>query len=196
MLYGLNEAIIAKAQEALKKLKTLGIIASIIMIILGIVTVINPGKGNVIGVWLMVIGVLIYGIMEIVIYCKLPKEIRNGASLAMGIIWVVLCVFLIIGAIAAPTMDKIAALGAFDYFIAVMIAFSMFFSAISEFCSCKNAEALGRSKGGMIASGILGILCGIIILTYPIGSVITLIWFYGLFLLIGGISLFCRCMSY
>ena len=187
--------ILTRVSEAFKKLKAFGIVVAILMIILGGVSCCSPILGQRIVLWMMVIGLFIYGINEIVTYCASPKGYRNGFSLASGIIWVVLCIILFTSAISADSISKLVAIGQFDYFLAIMISFSCIFSAINDFCICGKAEELGRSKGGMIVSGILGILAGLIIMSYPVGSIITLEIFYSIFLFAGGIVLLCRCLS-
>lgn len=186
----------AETRLPLKKLKTFGIVISIAMIILGVISSFSPLLGQSIVIWMMVGGLFIYGIEEIVNYCAAPKCLKNGFSLASGIIWVVLCVILFVSALGADTVSKLFALGAFDYFIAVIISFSCIFNAVNDFCVCGKAEEMGRSKGGMIAAGILELLAGFAILSYPIGSVITLEIFYAIFLTAGGIALLCRCLAY
>ena len=191
----MENTILEKAQEVFKKLKAFGIIVAILMIILGAVCLFNPFGGQKIVIWLMVGVLLIYGIDEIITYCASPKEFRNGFSLASGIIWVVLCIILFVSAVNADAISSFIAIAQFDYFLAIMISFSCIFNAVNDFCVCGKAEELGRSKGGLIASGILGLLAGFAIMSFPVGSVITLEIFYAIFLISGGITLLCRCLS-
>lgn len=191
-----SNTLLARAREAAKKLKTFGIIIAIIMILLGAVACFAPILGQQIVLWSMVAGLFISGIEEIINFCASPKGLRNGFALATGIIWVILCIMLFISAINADALSSLFTIVAFDYFLAIMLAFSCIFNAISDFCLCGRAEELGRTKGGLIASGVLGILAGIVIMSFPVGSIITLEIFYAAFLLIGGIALLCRCLSY
>ena len=176
-------------------MKVLGIIVAVFMIVFGGIACFAPIIGQAIVIWMMIGGLFIYGVDEIITYCASPKEFRNGFSLASGIIWVVLCIILFVSAVNADAISSFIAIAQFDYFLAIMISFSCIFSAINDFCICGKAEELGRSKGGMIVSGILGILAGLIIMSYPVGSIITLEIFYSIFLFAGGIVLLCRCLS-
>ena len=179
-----------------KRVKTFGIISAIIMIILGGIAIFSPLLGQSILIWSMVIGLFISGVEEIVNFFSTPKGSRNGFSLAIGIIWVVLFILLFISAVSADAISNLYALGAFDYFLAIMVAFSCIFEAINQFCLCGVVSKAGFGKGGLIASGILRLIAGIIILSFPIGSIITLEIFYAVFLVIGGISLLCTCLSF
>ena len=106
--------ILTRVSEAFKKLKAFGIVVAILMIILGGVSCCSPILGQRIVLWMMVIGLFIYGINEIVTYCASPKGYRNGFSLASGIIWVVLCIILFTSAISADSISKLVAIGQFD----------------------------------------------------------------------------------
>ena len=192
----LGETMLEKAKETYTRMKGFGIVISILMILLGIGMFFVPVGATAVAMWLMVAGLLLHGIMEIVTYCKLPKGARDGWKLAGGIIWAVIAVLLIIGGLSAPTAAKLVAWGNFELLIAFMVGFTSIFNGIKVLCSYSEVKAMGGSTLGCILSGILGIIVGIIVLSYPIGSVITLTVFYGLFLLIGGISLLCRALSF
>ena len=190
-----NNTILSKARASLKKMKVLGIIVAVFMIVFGGIACFAPIIGQAIVIWMMIGGLFIYGVDEIITYCASPKEFRNGFSLASGIIWVVLCIILFVSAVNADAISSFIAIAQFDYFLAIMISFSCIFNAVNDFCVCGKAEELGRSKGGLIASGILGLLAGFAIMSFPVGSVITLEIFYAIFLISGGITLLCRCLS-
>ena len=191
----INEALTERTKETFKSLRSLGIIMSVLMIIMGAVLFIIPTLAAAIAVWSMVLGILFYGILDIVVYFKLPKESRDGNDLGMGIIWIVIGLFLTYGCLFASDAAQLVAWGTFEYTIAFMVSFSCIFSGIKAFTFCSTAKSMGQSTAGFIFGGILNIIAGIIILTYPIGSAITLTVFYGLFLLICGISLLCRVLS-
>jgi len=192
----INQAIAEKAKEAYKKMKTLGIVVSILMILMGIAMFCVPARATAFMMVMMVVGLFLYGVVEIVVYCKMPKELREGSMLGAGILWCLIGLLLIIGGCSAPVEAKLAAWGTFEYIIAFMVGFSMFFSGFRSFSACSAVKAMGKSTAGPIIAGILYIIAGIVVLTYPIGSVITLTVFYGIYLLVGGVALLCRVLSH
>lgn len=178
--------------SALKKIKFLGIIAGIIMIVLGIIMFFNPISGASIFIWLMVAGLLVYGIINIIMYCKMPVGIRDGSNLGLGVLWVIIAILLIICGIGSSVEAGWAFLATFQTFIAIMVGFTCLFNAINAFCTCGEVEAMGISPVGNIISGILLIIAGILILTAPFSAAIAMWVLFGLFGVIGGISLICR----
>lgn len=179
--------------EIKEKLMKFGKIAAIIMIVLGVLAFFAPVFSERMLIWMMVIGLFVYGIEELMTYFKTPKKSRQGVMLASGILWVVFFFMCLSYAINTDATEKLIALGSFNAFIAVLIAVSCIFNGVSRISMSGKAEELGLSKGGLLASGILDLLTGLIVMTYPVGSVITLEMVYGIFLVVGGISLFCRC---
>ena len=171
----------------------IGKVASITMIILGLLAFLAPTFSERLLIWIMVIGLFVYGVEELLIYFKSPKNLRQGAMLASGILWVVFFFMCLSYAINTDATEKLIALGSFNVIIAVLISVSCIFNGVNRISLSGKAEELGLSKGRLMASGILDLLTGIIVMTYPIGSVITLEMVYGIFLVVGGISLYCRC---
>jgi len=77
----------------------------------------------------------------------------------------------------------------------IMMGVTAIFDGVADFCNLKAAAAMGRSKGLMILAGILDIICGMIIIAHPIMSTIAIVWFYGIFITILGITFLIRCLS-
>lgn len=191
-----NEEMLGKAKEVLKKMKVFGIIVAIIMILLGACIFFVPESAAVIILWMMVAGMLILGISEIIFFCSMPKGARNGWNLASGIIWVVLAVMLMLCDLNADVAEKLVLYGSIEMMLGFMVGFSILFNGISMLCAVREVRAIGGSGALCIVGGILSILAALTILSYPIGAFITVTIFYGLFLLVGGISLLCRVLSF
>ena len=191
-----NEEMLGKAKEVLKKMKVFGIIVAIIMILLGACIFFVPESAAVIIMWMMVAGMLILGISEIIFFCSMPKGARNGWNLASGIIWVVLSVMLMLCDLNAGMAEKLVLYGSIEMMLGFMVGFSILFNGISMLCDVREVRAIGGSGALCIVGGILSILAALTILSYPIGAFITITIFYGLFLLVGGISLLCRVLSF
>ena len=187
--------VIKEAEGTIKRAKIVGIITAILMIILGLITFIAPIEGETIFIWMMIIGLLIFGVQEIIVFFRSPKGNRSGLALVCGILFVILAVMTIIRAVNATAIEAIIALGTFNYVLAVVVGVSLIFDGVNAFILSGRAEELGHSKGGMIVVGILDIICALIIMSFPIGSIITLHIFFGIFLFVGGISLLVKCFS-
>jgi len=191
-----NENFLARVKEVYNRMKTFGIVLSVLMILLGIAMFYIPQSGAVIAMWFMTVGLLVRSSFDIVVYFKTPNELRDGWDLASGIIWTVIAILLIIGGLSASAAQKLVVWGTFELAIGFMVGFTALFNGIKTLCFTKEVKEMGGSTWKCILSGILGIFVGLIVLTYPIGSVITLTVFYGLFLLIGGIALLCKVLSF
>lgn len=193
----MNEEMAQKLKEAYKNIKGLAICIAILMILLGLTMFFLPVTAIAIAIWMMVAGLILRGIVDIVIYCKTPAQIRDGWFLATGIIWVVLGCVLVYFGINGSELDKLVAMGSFTMVLAIMISFTCIFEGIKCFCTVSEAKKMGGGNAAAlrVISGVLGVLVGIIILSYPIGSFLTLTVFYGLFLTIGGIALLIRTLS-
>jgi len=191
-----NETMLERFKETYKRIKGFGIVLSILMILLGFSMFFVPASAAVIAMWLMTVGLLLRGISDIVTYFNAPKEMRDGWNLASGIIWVIIAISLIAGGLSASLAQKLVVWGNFEMLIGFMVGFTALFNGIKTICSVKEVKAMGGSSAICVVSGILGIIVGLIVLSYPIGSVITLTVFYGLFLIIGGISLLCKALAF
>jgi len=190
-----NDTMFARAKDLYKKVKGVGIAVAILMIIMGIVMFLLPATATTIAMWLMVSCLLIDGIGNIIIFFGMPKGTRSGWSLAVGIIWIIIAITLISGGLNASFAEALVIWGTFEMLIGFMVGFTSIFDGIETLCLSGKVGEMGGSKAGCIIAGILELLVGIIVLTYPIGAVITLTVFYGLFIAIFGVSMLCRILS-
>ncbi len=186
-----NNGIQEKAYAALKKTKGLGIAISIIIAILGILLFVKPIATTSVFIWIMVIGLLIMGIQKIVDYCRMPKGARDGFLLAGGILLVIITLILI----GRGLNYEYAVTAGIEVCIAFMIAFTCIFTGIGRICGSGMVKASGGSQGLSIFSGILDIICGIIILGAPLLGLLTITVIFGIYLLITGIALLIRFIS-
>ena len=125
------------------------------------------------------IGIIIYGVYQIVKYAKTPADAKNSWSLANGII------FIILGVIAA-TSGVIARAEMFA-FILGFLALMSGISQISAFGAFKKSGQAGM--GGLVVSGIINIIIAIFFILSPFAATWAFQWIFGIYLLIGGIAL-------
>ena len=177
-----------KISESFKKMKALGIIASIIMVLLGACTVISPfGTGM---VWLIIafIAIFINGIANIVEFCKMPKGAKNGGTLALGILWIVIAALFLFGrADIIPITEEVLL-----FVLGFMFGFNCIFSGIMEIASMN----MYANSGLAVLSGILYILIGLLVITAPFVAGVTLLWLVGILTIVAGVSLFVKCLSF
>lgn len=190
-MYMNNGTLIEEGMQILKKMKAAGIVISIIMFLLGICMFIEPISTSIVMIWLMVFGLLLIGIGKIVSFCRMPKGGRDGFLLATGILLIIASILLICRGLNfgfAVTANIMA-------FVAIMIGFICVFSGIGRICMSGVVAECGGSKGLTIVSGILEIICGMLVLCAPITGLFALTVAFGLFLGIMGVAMFIRFVS-
>lgn len=172
--------------EKVKKVKTLGIVISIFLILVGIFMFSRPFKSDVIMICLMVVGLLMHGIGMVFEYFSTEKESRSGWTLAAGILWIVSSVVLLNSLFFTVASLTLCA--------GISMGVSAIMNGINYIANSGKAKELGRSKAGMIAGGILAFVCGIIILGSPVISTIAITYFYGILIFIIGVTLLINCL--
>jgi uncharacterized membrane protein HdeD (DUF308 family) len=163
-----------------------GIIAAVLMIVLGVVMIFCPVGSLRAILWLLVIGFLVAGIFRIVTYNRMPYLLRQGFSLATGVIDVILSLMLIV----AMVSDPVATGDVFIWFIGFMFGFYALFAGINTIAGSGFVKQLGGSSGWLVASGILEIIAGVMLLFVPEVGTLFFMYLLGFTLIVCGISLF------
>ena len=151
------------------------LVLGIISIVAGGIFLIWPGKTIVVvavffGVWLIVTGIiqLVQGF---------NNELDTGSrvlAVIVGIISIFLGILCFRGGIANGV-----------YILSLFIGFSFLFRGIWQLITGIQAKGMS-GRGLIIFAGILGIIAGIIVLTVPLGSLVTLALIAGIWLIILG----------
>lgn len=173
--------------DLIKKHRVSVLVLSIIGILLGILCVISPFAFGAILVWVIIglIGVLgIASVVKFIVPGKGNK--REGASLALGIIFIlVVTALILIGVLGKEVIFEGTTYTAMEALTVRMLGFfSIFFgifSLISNLfllCSINRVEDSG--KGFVVAKAILGIVIGVLMVVFPF-------FMFGLNILIAGI---------
>lgn len=160
-------------------MKTLGVIAGILMSILGILLFIKPIATTTVLVWLSFAGLFINAIVEIVKFFKAPKGQKDGLNLGLGILWIFISIIMFIYACGNP----FAATVNIEAILAIMIGFGCIFSGIINICTCNKHKSMPLA----IIGGILQIIVGILVLGQPMIGLFTLAVVFGLYLFVMGI---------
>ena len=171
--------------------KTAGIVIAICMVVLGILIFAAPlimGLGI---AYLVTIGFIAYGIFEIVAYVRTPADYRNGWTIANGIIFTLLGIMILAEALGGQ-YGKINMISTFSF----IIGFFALFGGITQISSYGAFKKAGEPGAGWIlASGIINLVLGILIICAPIAGWFTMEWIFAIYLIVGGVALFAEACS-
>ena len=170
--------------------KTSGIIISICMVVLGVLLFIKPVYSAIGLAYIVTIGFIVYGVYEIIAYFRTPADYRNGWTIANGIIFALLGVLILIDSFGIT--GKVAMIETFAF----IIGFFALFGGITQISSYGVFKKSGEpGSGWILASGIINLILGILIIIAPFAGVLTININFGIYLVIGGIALFAEACS-
>lgn len=166
-----------------------GIVASIVLAVLGLLTFFTPISVGVGMAYLLTAGLMVYGISQTVAFFLAPKEARSGWSLVNGIMLLLFSGFTLWSGLSGVygTLQMIASLS----YVAGFLTIAAGISQISTFFALQRASG----SGWIMASGILNLLLSLVILANPVVSWFTLTSVWGIYLTVSGIALFAESLS-
>lgn len=168
-----------------------GIVASIVLAVLGLLTFFTPISVGVGMAYLLTAGLMVYGISQTVAFFRAPKEARSGWSLVNGIMLLLFSGFTLWSGLSGVygTLQMIASLS----YVAGFLTIAAGISQISTFFALQRTGVDGA--GWVMASGILNLLLSMVILANPVVSWFTLTSVWGIYLTVSGIALFAESLS-
>lgn len=163
-----------------------GIVASIVLAVLGLLTFFTPISVGVGMAYLLTAGLMVYGISQTVAFFRAPKEARSGWSLVNGIMLLLFSGFTLWSGLSGVygTLQMIASLS----YVAGFLTIAAGISQISTFFALQRASG----SGWIMASGILNLLLSLVILANPVASWFTLTSVWGIYLTVSGHRPVCR----
>ena len=166
-----------------------GIVASIVLAVLGLLTFFTPISVGVGMAYLLTAGLMVYGISQTVAFFRAPKEARSGWTLVNGIMLLLFSGFTLWSGLSGVygTLQMIASLS----YVAGFLTIAAGISQISTFFALQRASG----SGWIMASGILNLLLSLVILANPVASWFTLTSVWGIYLTVSGIALFAESLS-
>lgn len=166
-----------------------GIVASIVLAVLGLLTFFTPISVGVGMAYLLTAGLMVYGISQTVAFFRAPKEARSGWLLVNGIMLLLFSGFTLWSGLSGVygTLQMIASLS----YVAGFLTIAAGISQISTFFALQRASG----SGWIMASGILNLLLSLVILANPVASWFTLTSVWGIYLTVSGIALFAESLS-
>ncbi|MBK5244359.1 MAG: DUF308 domain-containing protein [Eubacteriaceae bacterium] len=163
--------------------KTLGIIVSIVMVLLGIGVFIAPQFFALMMIWIFIVGLVIYGIFLIFAFSK--SDVKNGWNLTTGIMALILGLLLIF----SPNLAKAET-------FAFILGFMTLFTGINQITASLIMKKQGSTgTGWLTASGIINIILAMFFIFSPFIMLYTFSIIAGVYLVFGGIALFAETFS-
>lgn len=164
----------------LRSMRIWGFIASVFMILSGILCIIYPVSTTYFIEVVASVALLAFGIWEVVRYIQRPAFMRSGVSLASGILNIILAILLL----TSPAEEMLSSFG-------FLFGFNLLMLGFEQMTASGRFRAVGISgTGWIVADGIMNILIGIFLLFTPIASILAVSFMLALYLIFGGINLF------
>jgi uncharacterized membrane protein HdeD (DUF308 family) len=173
-----------KVEKAAKRSLTGGIVAAIVMIVLGLCILCNPGASLDALVWLLIVGLMVGGVFRIVSYGEMPYWFRPGYSLVTGIMDVICGIMLAVAAVNSPAVTY----DVFTVMVGFMFAFGLLVAGVNELSSIGVIQRMGGSAGWATFSAIIDILAAILLFMSPVASTAILMYTLAFALIAAGIS--------
>lgn len=165
--------------------KVLGIIIAILMIAFGVVLFGWPIETGSVLAYIAAAILIIYGVYQLIVFARTDPERRHGWVLAIGIIFAVLGILLMI---AGPRIM----LETFVFILAFLALFGGI-SNIVTFVSLKRTDTPRVSW--ILVVGIINIVLGVLMIIMPLGFIEVLEFFIAIFFVVGGAALLIEVLS-
>jgi uncharacterized membrane protein HdeD (DUF308 family) len=154
--------------------KAVAIVAAILMAALGALFLIRPLGTGLALMFMATIGFIIYGITQIYLFARTPKEKRNGWVMANGIIFILFGILVLMDNVVDMTLD-----------FAFLIGFFALFGGMTRIAMCFTSGV--PEKGWLAFNGILYIIIGVFFIAAPLGSWLALDYVLGFYLIAMGV---------
>lgn len=169
-----------KWNRNLRSMRIWGFVASVFMILTGILSFIYPVDATYYIEILASIALLAFGIWEVVRYFQRPVFVRTGVSLASGILNILLAVLLL----TSPASETLSTFGFLFGLDLLMLGFEQLTASF-------RFRAIGIfGTGWLAADGIMNIVIGMFLLLVPFASVFAISTIVAIYLIFGGVNLF------
>ena len=167
-------------QKIVKGNKAVGIIVAIVMIIMGILFFVMPLRTTIVVEIFAAIGVLVFGLFQILAYARIPKEERYAGTLTSGIIFVLVGVIILLSSATGVVVS-----------FAFLLGFLSIFRGFNQTGLSAQLKAAGAPRSGWVfASGIISVILGVFLIVAPFAATFLLGFILGIYLIVGAIALF------
>ncbi len=162
-----------------------GIVAAVLMVALGAVMLFWPVESLAAILWIIAIVFLVVGVYRVVAYIRMPYFLQQSFSLAIGILDIICSIVMLVSMASDPLMTS----SVFAWFIGFMFGFYALFAGVNLLAGSGFVRRLGGSSGWLVASGILELIAGILLLSVPLSGGVFLMYLLALAFIVGGASL-------
>lgn len=174
-----------KWNKNLRSTRIWGFVASIFMIVIGIVCCFFPVQSTYFIEVLASVALLAFGIWEVVRYVQSSPFLRTGVSLASGILNIILAIMLL----TSPAEEMLL-------FFGFLFGLDLMMLGFEQVTASGRLGMIGvAGTGWLTADGILNIIFGIILLFVPMASIAAVSVILAMYLIFGGISLLITCIN-
>jgi uncharacterized membrane protein HdeD (DUF308 family) len=154
------------------------LLRGIFMAIFGIIALVSPGIALLALVWLFGLYAIVDGIAAIVIGIRTRGEPHWVWTIVQGVVSVLAGMI----ALVWPGLTALALL--------FVVAFWAIVLGIGEIGGAFASRRSGSTAWGWtLAAGILNVVFGVVLLIWPAGGILALVWLVGIFTLAGGVAL-------
>lgn len=166
------------------KKTTVGIIASCIMMILGVILFFLPSKATTALVWLAIFGFLVHGIYHIIIFIK-ARSFWPLSFFILNIIIVILLFFQAFQLFGKTSLYNI---------IIPLLCFYCFLDAGMQFLSAFMLKKEKKEAGWTITTAIINTILALLILAKVLFLLYSVAWTFAIYFAIFGILLLVQCI--
>lgn len=168
-----------------RSMRVWGFVAAILMIVIGVLGIFYPIQTTYAVEVAASVALLVFGCWQVVRYMQRPVFLRTGASLASGILNVILAVLLL----TSPAEDMLLC-------FAMLFGLDLLMLGIEQLTMTGRLHAIGVAETGWLTfDGVLGVIVGVLLLLTPAASLAAVSALITVYLLYGGINLLVACVN-
>ena len=171
--------------QRLRSVRIASFIVSILMLVFGVLCVVYPIDSVRVLSIIAAAVIAAFGVFEIVDYCCLPVFLRNGGTMAAGILNILFGVLLL----SSPSDVAVST-------FALLFALMLLFFGVEEIVFATKLRYFGvKDCGWVIVSGVINLLASIVFLLMPFAGAVVLNYVLAIYLLVGGSTLLIEAFS-
>ena len=168
-----------------------GLLVGAALVGVGLVSILAPGAAGISLATLLTGGLGVYGIAQIIAFARLPWDKRSGWTLANGIAMTLLSVVTLWMALTTPLGmgSMIASLASVAAFFGLLAGVGQLF----QYTTLRRTKSPGA--GWVLASGIVNLLVGLVVMAAPVAGWFALSTLWGTFLAGSGVAVLAESCS-
>lgn len=168
-----------------------GLLVGAALVGVGLFSILAPGAAGISLATLLTGGLGVYGIAQIIAFARLPREQGSGWTLANGVAMTLLSFFTLWMALTTPfgMVSMIASLASVAAFFGLLARVGQLF----QYTTLRRTKSPGA--GWVLASGIVNLLVGLLVMAAPVAGWFALSTLWGAFLVGSGVAVLAESCS-